>query len=151
MKFPISKVLALLLLSAFGCGSSNSGPSAVNEPTRIVKMEKRSFQSTEKEIQRNDLRAALSAGPAALLAKVQTKAILNNGKFVGFKIVRFNQGEPKIPELRVGDVVISINGHKVERPEDYFEIFQKLKTAKELSFNILRSGVPESLKYAIVD
>lgn len=103
------------------------------------------------KILRKDLMVVINQGPAFLLQKVQTKPFRQNGKFVGFQIAAFTQESPTTIDLKPGDVILKVNGRKVERPEHYFEIFQELKVAGELRFDILREGTKETLLYPIVD
>jgi len=100
---------------------------------------------------RSDLNAILAAGPAALLAHVLTEPVKNSGAFVGFKITRFTHGNPPIIDLRTGDVILLVNGKKVERPEDYFIIFEELKVAREINFLLLRENKEISLSYPVIE
>ncbi len=102
-------------------------------------------------IQRADLLAVLVAGPAALLQKVVTEPVRKNGKFVGFRIAKFNQSPPTAIDLRPGDVVLSVNGRKIERPENYFQVFEELQVASELRFKLLRDNEVKTLLYPIID
>ena len=102
-------------------------------------------------IQRADLHAVLAAGPAALLQKVVTEPVRKNGKFVGFRIAKFTQRPPAAIDLRPGDVVLSVNGRKIERPENYFQVFEELQVASELRFKLLRDNELKTLLYPIID
>jgi type II secretory pathway component PulC len=102
-------------------------------------------------IQRADLQGVLSAGPAALLQKVVTEPVRKNGKFVGFRIAKFTQTPPTAIDLRPGDVVLSVNGRKIERPENYFQVFEELQVASELRFKLLRDNEVKILLYPIID
>ncbi len=103
------------------------------------------------KILRSDLMVVINQGPAVLLSKVETKPFKQQGKFLGFQIAAFTQGMPTVIDLKPGDVILKVNGRKVERPEHYFEIFQELKVAGELRFDILRDGAAQTLLYPIVD
>ncbi|MCP4199917.1 MAG: hypothetical protein GY762_22465 [Proteobacteria bacterium] len=102
-------------------------------------------------IQRADLQGVLAAGPAALLQKVVTEPVRKNGKFVGFRIAKFTQRPPMAIDLRPGDVVLSVNGRKIERPENYFQVFEELQVASELRFKLLRDNDVTTLLYPIID
>jgi type II secretory pathway component PulC len=100
-------------------------------------------------VARADLDALLAGGPGPVLALVVTEPHKRAGRFVGFRIVSFTQGEPTAVDLRAGDVVLAINDRRIERPEHLFEVYEQLKTADELSFEIERAGRAETLTYPI--
>ncbi len=93
----------------------------------------------------------LAAGPAALLGMVETAPVQQRGQFVGFKIVAFKDGPPTVIDLRVGDVLLAVNGRRIERPGDYFEVFQALQTAEVLQLVVLRGARQQVLDYPIVE
>lgn len=103
------------------------------------------------QIPRDDLHGVLAKGPGALLAMVETEPYRRNGRFVGFKIIRFTGGAPGAIALRKGDVIRAVNGFPVASPNDYFRAFQELSVASELRFDILRDGAPLLLAYPITD
>jgi len=102
-------------------------------------------------ILRNDLKQVLAAGPAALLQEVTTEPVKKDGRFIGFRITQFTRGKPAAIDLCVGDVILKVNGQKIERPENYFLVFQELQVASELRFEVLRKGEEYTLLYPIVD
>jgi len=102
-------------------------------------------------IWRAELRNILSAGPAAVLAMVETEPAREGKKFIGFKIVTFVHGDPKAVDLRPGDILVAVNGKKIVQPDDYFRVFQELAVASELRFDILREGQPKTLSYPVVE
>jgi type II secretory pathway component PulC len=102
-------------------------------------------------IRREDLLKVLSAGPAALLAQVVTEPVLNQGRFVGFRINGFPAGTPRGIDLKPGDVILLVNGKKIQRPENYFAVFQELRVAGELQVTLLRDDEEKVLYYPIVD
>jgi type II secretory pathway component PulC len=104
----------------------------------------------ETELHRAALDELLARGPAYVLAMVQTDSAMANGRFAGFKIVSFRTALPAYLELVPGDVVTRVNDLPIERPEQFFEVFEKLKTATEVKFEILRDGAPKTLVYPIV-
>lgn len=103
------------------------------------------------QIARGDLDAVLSRGPAGVLAMIQTEPVRDNGKFVGFRIAAFVPEAPSTIDLKIGDVLVAVNGQKIVVPDDYFRVFQELKVASELRFDVLRDGAPLQLVYLVVD
>lgn len=103
------------------------------------------------ELERAKVAAAIDAGFGAFLQRVEVEASLKEGRFEGFRIVRF-----AVPEdwrgvgLLVGDVITSINDQPIERPEQAHAVFVSLRTAKVLEVSYLRVGKPMRLSLPIV-
>jgi hypothetical protein len=79
-------------------------------------------------IRRAELDELIARGPGRLLALVVTEPRREGGRFVGFCIVDFTQGPPSAIDLRRGDVILDVNGRRIERPEHLFEVLEQLKT-----------------------
>jgi S1-C subfamily serine protease len=101
-------------------------------------------------IARRDLLAVLSPGMGAFLRTVEVEPAMAGGKFHGWRIVRVARGA-KVGELAPGDVITSVNGRSVERPEQALEVWQSLALANELRVAYERGGTRREAAYAIVD
>jgi type II secretory pathway component PulC len=102
-------------------------------------------------VRRSALDVLLTRGPGALLALVSTAPCKRNGRFIGFRIVAFNTPIPDGLDLRINDIVIAVNGLKIIMPDDYFRVFQALKVAGELRFELEREGKKLEQVYPIVN
>jgi type II secretory pathway component PulC len=145
-------VAAVFALGLAGCGGSTESMAVEETRDLLAAGEDAPAAGTPVEpgtIRRADLDALLAAGPGALLTRVETAPVHQAGRFVGFRITGFPQGAPRAIDLRAGDVVLRVNGHGVERPEQYFEAFRTLAGAAEIRFEILRDGEPMELLYPI--
>ncbi|MDJ0763202.1 MAG: hypothetical protein QNJ97_09465 [Myxococcota bacterium] len=154
--------LLLPILGAMisSCGSSTPPPAEVTAAPATVTSSPASMP-LEKEIVedaglpnvilRTDLHAVLAAGPAAILSKVETAPVFKDGRFLGFRIVALSKPPSPVIDLRVEDVILSVNGKSVERPEGFYEIIETLKTADEIRFSVVREGVAQTLVYPIGD
>ncbi len=100
-------------------------------------------------VTRGELDEIIQKGPGYLLAMVQTDSVVEKGRFIGFRIVSFRVEAPSVLGLQPGDVVRSVNGISVERPDNLVKIFEKLKTASVLTFAVLRDNVPSELSTPI--
>jgi type II secretory pathway component PulC len=165
------KLLIVILLGALmGCGSSRVQESDAEarlldeadyvstpdtapapEPVQPVPAPVAAEIAGPGEIRRADLNRVLDAGPAAILAKVITEPYREKGRFAGFRITEFVRGDPALIDLKPGDVVRLVNGRKIERPEDFYELFQALRVASDLTFEIKRGGAEILRTYPIVD
>jgi len=146
--------LGLLVVAAAGCGASTAQTEIVETDisTQIEAADSAPVTPAipPGTIGRQQLDELLAGGPAPILAMVVTEPYRERGRFVGFRIVSFTQGEPTAIDLRAGDVILAINGKRIERPEHYFEVFEALKQADELSFDLRRDGADQRLSYPIV-
>ncbi|MBN2802738.1 MAG: hypothetical protein JXR91_06565 [Deltaproteobacteria bacterium] len=100
-------------------------------------------------VSRFELDSIIKKGPANILAMVQMDSVKNNGKFTGFKIVSFRFNAASVLGLKPGDVLLKVNGLAIETPDQYFEVFERLKKAEFVEFKILRDETPLTLKTEI--
>ncbi len=103
------------------------------------------------QISREGLLNILSQGPGALLAMVETSPYKKEKRFVGFKIDSFVSSAPKAIDIREGDVIRAVNGLLIITPDDFFRLFQELKVASEIRFDLLRNDEAITLTYFVVD
>lgn len=104
-------------------------------------------------ITRAALRAELSRGIGRFLQNVKTEAVLSHGHFVGWRLLALfpKRTDVHVQGVKQGDVLITVNGQSVERPEDFKSVWDSLGTAKELVLGIERDGQPSTLRYNIID
>jgi type II secretory pathway component PulC len=158
-------VMVFIVVVLVGCGAAQKGEPKASKPLideseytseeavpeATAPMEETTSPLPPGAILRADLQAVLAAGPAALLQQVVTEPVRENGKFVGFRIAKFARSAPTVIDLRPGDVILTVNGRKIERPENYFQVFEELQVASELRFKLLRDNEITTLRYPIVD
>jgi type II secretory pathway component PulC len=148
--------LILIVAWATGCGAASTDLAMVDETSLSSDPEGGETVPDEicvgePKIMRRDLDELLANGPAYVLALVQSDSHKVDGRFVGFRIVSFRVDLDPCIDLREDDVVTLVNGKSIERPEHYFEVFETLKTAHKVQFDILRDGVLLVLTYPVVD
>lgn len=96
--------------------------------------------------------SAISAGPGAFLGTLEVEPVLVKGRFHGWRIVAFKDaGTWANVDLKPGDVILKVNDHGLERPEDAMVPWQGLAIAKELHVTFERAGQPQELRYEIID
>ena len=105
------------------------------------------------EIPRDALVGVLELGLGSFLRGVATEPHLVDGEFVGFRLVALYPDDARFAQLDLqpGDVVTRINGQRIERPEQAFEIWSGLRVSSELLVEYLKEGEPRRLRFAIVD
>ncbi len=98
-------------------------------------------------ISRLELDAILDAGPARFLQRVNRKAVLRGGKFLGWRIIGL---DPLLEGVvGPGDILVRVNRRSMERPEVFFEVWQSLRRASELVLEILREDKPMEIRLPI--
>jgi S1-C subfamily serine protease len=109
-------------------------------------------------VARAAIHAVLSDGLGAFLERVDVddQPVFVAGKFHGFRIAALRDGAAwsgfwKGVDLKPGDVVTSINGFPIERPEQAQTAFESLEVASELRVTYDRGGEKREIVYAIVD
>ncbi|MDD5309419.1 MAG: hypothetical protein PHU25_19050 [Deltaproteobacteria bacterium] len=145
MRMPITFSVAIAAC-ALGCGAGQG-----KEPAAEPRVDAGPAPEAREPgvIPRNELRALLDQGPAALLARAVTEPVRKDGRFVGFRITAFPKGLPQVIDLRVGDVLVTANGRNVGHYDVYLQVFGELPVASELKLEIIRDGQNATLVYPI--
>src|SRR5262245_42932097 len=142
------RAFALCLIAACGGGAAESRPTAP-QPVQVEPAKTPSPAPRTNVLSRADLDAVLDAGVGAFLAKVELEPQMDAGHFVGFRIVSFADPRFEGANIHAGDVVLSVNGLRIEHPEDLARVWQELRVASELAVDVLRAGHPERVSYSI--
>lgn len=146
--------LALLLVVACGGGSEAARPAKAATAPSASAAAPASLPVPAYTLRRSTVKEALKS-PGVLFQHVvlDTQPVFVAGKFHGFRIAELRGGpdEWKGIDLKPGDVVTSVNGFPIERPEQALEAFQSLSVASELRVDLEREGEPRSLRWAILD
>lgn len=133
--------LALLV----GCSGSSDAPRQAKSAAQVPAL-------PADAVWRRDVVAVVNRGLGSFLRHVDVEPRFIKGEFVGFRIVGLYP--PSLwqdIDLRVGDVVTSVNGMPIERETEAFEAFEALRTADRLTVAYVRQGKPGELSYRILD
>lgn len=99
-------------------------------------------------IDRQGLVVIIDQGLGRLFQRLKVSPFMQSGRFVGFQITALDP-QWEISQLRTGDVITALNGQVVERPEQAMAAFERLRQADELVVDLLREGVPATLRFRI--
>lgn len=145
----VRRILLVLALCGLGCGGRERPPAT---PARAQSATPAAQLSAPAgTLWREDVESVLAAGPGRFLQKVSVDPLVDGGAFVGWELLSLQPaGFWQGVDLRPGDVVISINGLPVERPEHALAIFGALKKASELRVSYLRGAEERELAYRIL-
>jgi S1-C subfamily serine protease len=141
----IASLVAAVLL--FGC-SRGAAP-----PAETPRAEQGSRVATEAFVTRGELQLILDAGLGRFLQLVETEPVLVDGEFRGFRLRRLDISGPNagLIDLGPGDVVQSINGRSIDRPEHALEAWEALREADMIVVAFMREGTRRELRVPIVD
>ena len=103
----------------------------------------------EGAIHRAELESVLEAGLGQFLGHVVTEPHLEEGRFVGHRLLELRAPFFEGVDLRPGDTLVRVNGGPIERPEQALEAFEGLRVASELTLDLLRDGEPRQLRFRI--
>ncbi|HKQ69119.1 MAG TPA: serine protease [Polyangiaceae bacterium] len=144
--------IVIIVGSIAACGADGPPPKSAARPVSSAEPKVAGSVATEPparpgHLRRSDVIATLSSGFGPFLTRVQVEPVLVSGRFRGWKIVKFREGDPlaRGAALMPGDVVTSVNGRPLERPEQALAAFQALALDKELRVSYERSGSPREL------
>ncbi|MFW5876844.1 MAG: hypothetical protein ACOCXM_08915 [Myxococcota bacterium] len=150
---------------AYGCGgpapatpppaappSTDARPS---EPAAEPRAEAAAVQGSHVDgrIHREELLPVLEAGLGRFLQGVETRPVVRDGEFIGFRLVTLWPEDPRFRDLPLGagDVVTRVNGQPIERPGQALQVWNGLRVASALYVEYLRDGEEKDLRFAIVD
>jgi hypothetical protein len=102
-------------------------------------------------IRRSELLTFLEAGPHRLLTSVLVEPVMEEDRFRGFRVEAVQPGVLRASGLRVGDVVTSVNGRDISRPEGFIRVWESVASADHLDVDIVRDGRARTLSWAIVE
>lgn len=106
-------------------------------------------------IYRSELVRATSFGPAYLLRELGPEPFRHRGTFMGWEITRVFPSDPGLCapgcDLEVGDVVLSVNGSKLETPQQLSDALDAVADASKLEVVTLRGEKRRQVTYSIVE
>ena len=108
---------------------------------------------TEGSIPRATFDRWLSRGPQYLLSQVVPTPVTRDRRFLGFQLSAWFPGHPDVPQgaMRLGDVVLRVNGRSVERPDQFLYVWKTLTGVATVVVEGTRDGAPLKATLTIVD
>jgi general secretion pathway protein C len=157
-----SSRFALLLLLVNGCAGTRAAESArtVGAPPAAAPVSSGAQTSAESAtrapgpLTRAEVEALVAQGLGSLLARMQVSPVLAQGRFVGFRLDAAEDLEAWHAagvDIRTGDVIVRVNGIRIERPEQALWAFERLRIAPAIEVGLLRDGAPLTVRSPILD
>jgi hypothetical protein len=109
--------------------------------------------STTPEVSRAGLAHILGESPGHFFGLVEVEGVgdESGSRFQGWRIVSLPTDTPSWLDVRVRDVVTSVNGMGLERPEDAQRVYELLRVASEVRIDLLRDGEARVVRIPVVD
>ena len=90
------------------------------------------------------IRATRGGNAPYLLGQLGPEAYAPQGQFEGWIITRVWPGDPELCapgcDLRVGDIILSVNGSKLETPEQLTNLLADLDAIQSIELSGIRDG-----------
>jgi hypothetical protein len=129
-------------------------PAASSPRPRVLKDDAPSNRP-DKTIYRSEIERATQGGPGYLLYQLGPEPFRAAGKFVGWEITRLFPDDPSLCEqgcdLAVGDVILAINGDRLETPQAFSNMVAKAPKLKKLEVRMLRGEDRKVTTYQIIE
>jgi hypothetical protein len=93
--------------------------------------------------------AVLDAGIGRFLQQIRTEPHLEQGRFVGWRLLTVIPPEGGC--LRPGDTIVRVNGQSIERPEQFKNVWDSMATSSELVLDVVRGEQRGRVRFEIVD
>ncbi len=104
---------------------------------------------------RDEIQRATGPGPAYLLRQLAPEPFRHQGHFVGWEITQLFPDDPDLCaspcDLALGDVILTVNGTRLQTPQELSDALGALPSWKSLKVQSLRAGQRRQVEYAIVD
>ena len=110
--------------------------------------------TADRPLKRSQVHGAVAQGLGVFLQHIELsdQPVRVDGKFHGFRIAALRDAKFwNGVDLRPGDVVTTVNGFPIERPEQAQTAFDSLEVASELRITYERDGKPREIVYPIVE
>ena len=95
----------------------------------------------------------LKAGPHALISSFLVEPVYEQKKFLGFKVIQRTH-HPVIAQdalIKVGDIVVSANGVRLETPAQFMSAWRKLRDQKVFVVDVLRAKQNVRYRWTLVE
>ena len=132
-------------------GEAGVVPPDEGEPLRVAAPGERPPNT----IYRSEIDYALSRGPGYLLYELGPEPYRLSGKFVGWEITRVFPDEPGLCvqgcDLMVGDIILSVNGDRLETPQALSNMIDALPGMDTLTIKSIRDEKRRVATYTLLE
>lgn len=139
---PMRVILCLLLFAS---------PCLASEPAAITKAPPSGGIIAAGTISAADLSATLARGPQQFIAALTVRPVMEGRAFRGFELLKIapTSSMAGTVHVRPGDVIVSVNGAPVERPDQFMKLWEALPQAPHVDVKLRRAGHPMTYRWTI--
>jgi type II secretory pathway component PulC len=156
--------IVALLLAPVACASGpKSRPKAESQPAEPAQASVELTASSLKQapvgdnlavalpsgktgVRKAELMRVQKEGPHWLLQRIKVRPVLRKGRFVGWRVMRYD-GPGK---LEAGVIVRRVNGSSLERPEQLMEVWNAMTSRDTIDIESIQAGKREQLAFPVV-
>ena len=128
--------LFVLVVIHTGCGHQ-----AINRTGGRISLVADDAPSTSFVIERKALHEALAKGASQFIRQVGVRPVVTSDeRFFGFQVMSLfpEWASAETLPVRVGDIIQTVNGRSIERPEQFMAVWESLASASYLSLQLVR-------------
>lgn len=120
----------------------NTAKESELSPSRILATSARRQSALHRgSVARSAVEAFAQGGLPRQLAQVRLYPERRRGRFIGFKLQRIQANSLAAQVgLREGDVIVSVNGEPIGRPDQMMHVLSQLPYAPKLKLSLIRGG-----------
>jgi len=98
----------------------------------------------------SNMRKEILKNPAKLAELVNAVPAMENGQFIGFRIIT-KKSHPVFNDLnlRSGDIITQVNGIDIDSPQKGLQVLQQLSTAQQVQVTLQRNGETVHLDHSL--
>jgi hypothetical protein len=133
-------MLSLCVVPLLGVGCAHSAPTRTGGTVSFVD---EGSESDAFVIQRRTIDHALEMGAAWFVRQLKVRPIVTRDeRFFGFQLIDLFPGREDTSGLliKTGDIIQRINGHSIERPDQFMSVWHSLATASHQSIQLMRGN-----------
>ena len=101
------------------------------------------------------LRATNNGSAPYLLRALQLEVYRPNGRFIGWRVGSTWPGDPSLCgegcDLEEGDIILTVNGRPVERPEHLSSLIEGISTMERLEVQMIRDGTLRKRSFTVAE
>lgn len=130
--------LSALSLSSVACGGSNTSAKAQAPKPKATAQASARKALPPGTVAREDVNRVLLQGPPFIFRRMLFEEHIQGGRFVGWRILGLP--EDWTIDLKPGDVVSTVNGFALEKPDDVWNAWSATASSPDIKIGLERAG-----------
>lgn len=136
-------VAAAVSLASVGCGGDGTSAKAPAPKPKSTAQASARKPLPPGTVAREDVNRVLLQGPPFIFRRMLFEEHIQGGRFVGWRILGLP--EDWTIDLKPGDVVSTVNGFSLEKPDDVWNAWSATATSPDIKIGLERAGKKQEL------